>query len=96
MATSTTTNKRLTLDITESEHRQLKMLAALHGVSMKEFVLETVLPEEKRTVKTRSGETEYLLRSSANKKRLLKATRRNRKYNKKLSSLKELKNAFRI
>ncbi len=37
---------RLSIEITPEEHRRLKASAALHGKSIKEYVLERSLPSE--------------------------------------------------
>jgi hypothetical protein len=37
--------KRLTIDLTDEEHRVLKMLAAEAGVTMRELVLQTLRRE---------------------------------------------------
>ena len=39
---------RISIDVTEAEHRRLKALAALQGVSLKEYLLKSALasPEE--------------------------------------------------
>lgn len=36
---------RLSIEVTPEEHQRLKALAALQGKSMKEYVLERVLPQ---------------------------------------------------
>jgi hypothetical protein len=37
---------RLTIDISEAQHRSLKALAALKGQSIREFALERLFPEQ--------------------------------------------------
>jgi uncharacterized protein (DUF1778 family) len=37
---------RLTIDISGEEKQQIKALAALHGKSLKDYVLDKVLPSE--------------------------------------------------
>lgn len=36
---------RLTIDVTEQQHQALKAMAALEGKTIKQYVLERVLPE---------------------------------------------------
>ena len=43
---------RLSIDIPESQHQQIKAMAALHGVSIKEYILERTLPSEKSATDT--------------------------------------------
>jgi uncharacterized protein (DUF1778 family) len=89
--------KRLTLDMTADEHRRLKTIASFHGVTMKDFLLSNILPETKIfREKTKVEETAYLLKSAANKKRLIAALGRSGNKNKSFSSLKELKHALGI
>jgi len=52
--------KRLTIEISEAQHQQIKMLAAYCGQSLKDFILTRVIAEH--------DETEYLTKSTANKK----------------------------
>lgn len=35
---------RLSIEIAESQHQQIKALAAMHGLSIKDYILEKVLP----------------------------------------------------
>lgn len=35
---------RISIDVTEDEHKRLKALAALKGVSLKDYLLESALP----------------------------------------------------
>jgi len=89
--------KRLTLDMSAQEHRRLKTLASFHGVTMKEFLLSNTLLQEKP--RSRNGHrdgTAYLLKSSANKWRLLTSVHRTAKRSKSFNSLKELKHALGI
>jgi hypothetical protein len=37
---------RISLDVTEEEHKRLKALAALQGVSLKEYLLRNSLPDK--------------------------------------------------
>lgn len=37
---------RLTIDMTESQHQTLKVLAALEGKTLKEFALERLFPQD--------------------------------------------------
>ena len=37
---------RISIDVTDAEHRKLKALAALHGQSVKRFVLERTLGDQ--------------------------------------------------
>jgi len=37
---------RLSIDVTKDEHKRLKAVAALQGKSIKDYVLERVLPSE--------------------------------------------------
>lgn len=39
---TTVKRERLTIDLSEEEHRKIKSYAALKGKSMKEFVLESI------------------------------------------------------
>ncbi len=39
---TTAKRERLTIDLSEEEHRKIKSYAALKGKSMKEFVLESI------------------------------------------------------
>jgi len=89
--------KRLTLDITADEHRQLKTLASFHGVTMKDFLISNIFPDKKTLRKNRkTTETQYLLGSAANKKRLLEALKRNSTDRTSFGSVKELKHALGI
>ena len=37
---------RLSIEIAESQHQQIKAMAALRGVSIKDYILERTLPSE--------------------------------------------------
>lgn len=37
---------RISIDVTEDEHKKLKAIAALHGQSIKDYVLERTLGDE--------------------------------------------------
>jgi hypothetical protein len=37
---------RLSIEVTPEQHQRLKAVAALHGQSIKDYVLERVLPDE--------------------------------------------------
>lgn len=97
----TTLIKRLTLDVTADEHRRLKTLASFYGVTMKDFLLASVIDGgesgQKFRKKTAPGdETSYLLQSAPNKKRLLESLKRRAKGRKTFGSVKELKHALGI
>ena len=38
----TTKNKRLSIDILPEEHKRIKLCAAIHGQSIREYILESV------------------------------------------------------
>lgn len=38
--------RRLSIDVTPEQHQQLKAIAALRGQTIKEYVLERVLPDD--------------------------------------------------
>ena len=40
---------RLSIEIAESQHQQIKAMAALRGISIKDYILERALPPEKPT-----------------------------------------------
>jgi hypothetical protein len=92
--------KRLTLDMTADEHRQIKTLASFYGVTMKDFLLSKAIDGAgvKRPIKVAgvTDETVYLLRSARNKKRLLKSLKVSSGGRKKFGSINELKNALGI
>lgn len=82
----TTITKRLTIDLSEGDHKRLKLMSSIEGVSMKEFLLS-------RAFENKSEETEYLLKGE-NKARILKAL--SSKKGKTFDSLKDIKNAIGI
>ncbi|GEM_PF-6946156 len=83
--------------MTSDEHRRLKTMASFHGVTMKDFLLGNVLSEQKVPRKnSRTTETVYLLKSPANKRRLLAALKRSGTHRKSFGSVKELKHALGI
>ena len=54
---------RLSIDVSPEQHYKIKALAALQGQSIKEFVLERVIPEEEGEELTVAVELENVLRS---------------------------------
>ncbi len=60
---------RLSIEIDSEEHRQIKTLATFAGMTIKDYILSKSIPHKARV----SDETEHLLASPKNAKRLRKA-----------------------
>lgn len=80
--------KRLTIEISDIEHQQIKMLAAYYGQSLKDFILSRVSGAE--------DETAYLSKSNANNKILASAKNSDPSNRLKFNDINELKNALGI
>lgn len=83
---------RLTIDIDPDQHRQIKTLATFSGMTIKDFILNKTL-SQKRGI---TDETEYLMGSESNAKRLRAALATPRKKHLVFKSLKDLENALGI
>ncbi|MEW6732776.1 MAG: antitoxin [Acidobacteriota bacterium] len=53
--------RRLSIEMTPEQHQRLKAIAALHGKSIKEYVLERVLPPQPETDSISETEALYQL-----------------------------------
>ena len=59
---------RLSIELSSVEHRQIKALAAYNGLSLKDFILTSILGNNKKPKQKDMDETQYLLSSPANAK----------------------------
>ena len=89
---------RVTLDIPEEAHRQIKTLAAFNGMTMKDFIVNRALrlDEETGDKPGSSDETEYLLSNPANAARLKAALQSNPNSRVGFDSIEELRNALGV
>ena len=70
---------RISIDVTEDEHKKLKAMAALQGKSIKEFVLERTLGDDAADDEEALRELEKLLDSRARAAEAGAASRRTAK-----------------
>ena len=83
---------RLTIEIEPAQHRQIKTLATFSGMTIKDYVLSKALPMRTAEV----SETERLLSSPENAKRLREAIATPESHHVSFENLDELKNALGI
>ncbi len=89
----------MVLEVTPAQRRQVKILAACSGMSVKDFILSRVFsPEEKSAARkgkpSVKSETGYLLASKAMEKRIMSALREPPNKRRAFKSVKDLKNAL--
>ena len=83
---------RLSIEIEPEEHRQIKTLATFAGLSIKDYILAKTLPSKGHAV----DETERLLSSPKNAKRLRQAIATPASKHRVFESLKDLEDALGI
>ncbi len=44
--------KRLSIEVSDKKHHQIKAIAAIHGMTIKQYVLSRILPEKMPNQKT--------------------------------------------
>lgn len=81
---------RLTIEIDPEQHRMIKALATISGLSIKDFILEKTLS------KPATDATTHLLSSKKNAKRLREAVSAHKSRHHKFQSIDELKHALGI
>jgi uncharacterized protein (DUF1778 family) len=81
---------RLTIEIAPEQHRMIKALATISGLSIKDFILEKTLS------KPATDTTIHLLSSKKNAKRLREAVSAPKSRHHKFQSIDELKHALGI
>ncbi len=93
---------RLSIEIEPDQHRQIKMLAASEGVSIKDLILGRTIGAPKKVtpaiteLKMDVDEAEYLFSSAVNFKRLRGAVRSPEDENTVFESTEELRNVLGI
>ena len=83
---------RLSIEIDKEQHRQIKSLATFAGMSIKDFILQKSLPQERQV----PDATTALLSSPGNARRLRQALKTPRSQHLAFESLKDLKDALGI
>ncbi len=83
---------RLTIEIEPAQHRQIKTLATFSGMTIKDYILSKALP--KRSAE--ASETERLLSSAENAKRLREAISTPESQHVSFENIDELKHALGI
>jgi len=67
---------RISIDVTERQHKRLKALAALKGVSLKDYLIENALDSHGKDEETALAELEGFLDDRLRKARAGKVSRR--------------------
>lgn len=83
---------RLSIEIDQEQHRQIKTLATFAGLSIKEYILQKTLPSGGKALDA----TDHLLSSPQNAQRLRDALNSPSSENLVFESLKDLENALGI
>jgi uncharacterized protein (DUF1778 family) len=84
--------RRLSIEIDQEQHRQIKTLATFAGLSIKDYILQKTLPSKGNTLDA----TDHLLSSPQNAQRLRDALNTPQSENLVFESLKDLENALGI
>ena len=83
---------RLSIEIEEEQHRLIKTLATFSGMSIKDYILSKTLPRKEK----KKTETEMLLSSPKNARRLREALKSPKSEHLRFKTLKDLEDALGI